>query len=68
MGATASGGQSTGMLSTVSISPAAQPSDSFMYVETDVPPGMTLSAWRGEKVRARAPRSRTLRALRRLAQ
>ena len=56
------------MLSTVSISPAAQPSDSFMYVDTDVPPGMTLSAWRGEKVRAqRAPRSRTRRALLRLA-
>jgi hypothetical protein len=55
------------MLSTASSSPAAQPSDSLMYVDTDVPPGMTLSAWRGEKVRAQAPRSRTLRALRRLA-
>jgi hypothetical protein len=55
------------MLSTATISPAAQPSASFMYVDSDVPPGMTLSAWRGEKVRAQAPRSRTRRALQRLA-
>jgi hypothetical protein len=55
------------MLSTASISPAAEPSASFMYVDSDVPPGMTLSAWRDEKVRAQAPRSRTLRTLRRFA-
>jgi hypothetical protein len=67
MGPTAAGGQSTCMLSTASISPAAEPSASFMYVDSDVPPGMTLSAWRGEKVRAQAPRSRTLRTLRRFA-
>jgi hypothetical protein len=27
---------------------------SFCYVESDVPAGMTLSSWRGQKVRADA--------------
>jgi hypothetical protein len=34
--------------------PAATPDHTFCYVESDVPAGMTLSAWRGEKVRAEA--------------
>jgi hypothetical protein len=35
----------------------------FCYVESDVPAGMTLSSWRGEKVRAegRGRRSGLLR-------
>ncbi|HEX2103096.1 MAG TPA: hypothetical protein VHF51_05560 [Solirubrobacteraceae bacterium] len=34
-------------------------SHTFMYVESDVPADMTLSAWRGEKERAAArPRRR----------
>ena len=28
------------------MSPASLPSTAFMYVETDVPAGMTLDAWR----------------------
>jgi hypothetical protein len=32
--------------------PSTSPEHSFCYVESDVPVGMTLSAWRGEKVRA----------------
>ena len=34
--------------------PSTSPAHSFSYVESDVPAGMTLSAWRGEKVRAEA--------------
>jgi hypothetical protein len=34
--------------------PAAHPDHTFCYVESDVPAGMTLSSWRGEKVRAEA--------------
>jgi len=30
------------------------PEHSFSYVESDVPAGMTLSAWRGDRVRAEA--------------
>jgi hypothetical protein len=32
--------------------PSTTPAHSFCYVESDVPPGMTLSSWRGEKVRS----------------
>ena len=32
--------------------PSTSPDHSFCYVESDVPAGMTLSAWRREKVRA----------------
>jgi hypothetical protein len=31
-------------------------SHTFMYVDSDVPAGMTLSAWRGQKERARRHR------------
>jgi hypothetical protein len=34
--------------------PFTSPAHSFCYVESDVPAGMTLSSWRGEKVRAEA--------------
>ncbi len=34
--------------------PAVTPDHTFCYVESDVPAGMTLSSWRGEKVRAEA--------------
>jgi hypothetical protein len=34
--------------------PSTSPEHSFCYVASDVPVGMTLSAWRGEKVRAEA--------------
>jgi hypothetical protein len=34
--------------------PSTTPEHSFCYVESDVPAGMTLSAWRDEKVRADA--------------
>jgi hypothetical protein len=34
--------------------PSTIPEHSFCYVQSDVPPGMTLSAWRSEKVRAEA--------------
>jgi hypothetical protein len=44
--------------------PAATPDHTFCYVESDVPAGMTLSSWRGEKVRAEA-RSRRSGLLRR---
>ena len=44
--------------------PAAIPDHTFRYVESDVPAGMTLSSWRGEKVRAEA-RSRRSGLLRR---
>jgi hypothetical protein len=39
-------------------------SHTFMYIETDVPADMTLSAWRGQKERA-AARPRRLFGLRR---
>jgi hypothetical protein len=32
--------------------PSTSPDHSFCYVESDVPAGMTLSSWRGEKARA----------------
>jgi hypothetical protein len=35
------------------------PEHTFCYVDTDVPAGMTLSAWRGAKVRAEAHRQRS---------
>jgi hypothetical protein len=43
--------------------PSATPDHTFCYVESDVPAGMTLSSWRGEKVRAesRGRRSGLLR-------
>ncbi len=44
--------------------PSTAPDHTFCYVETDVPAGMTLSSWRGEKVRAEA-RGRRLGRLRR---
>jgi hypothetical protein len=47
MGAGPPGGDTARMLSTT-------PEHSFCYVASDVPAGMTLSAWRGEKVRAEA--------------
>ena len=54
------------MSSPAPISPASDPT-SFMYVESDVPEGMTLSAWRDEKTRdERSPR-RTFGVLRRRA-
>jgi hypothetical protein len=31
--------------------PSAPAEHTFSYVDVDVPPGMTLSAWRAEKVR-----------------
>ncbi len=34
-------------------------SHTFMYVESDVPAGMTLSAWRGRKERAARRRGQT---------
>ena len=39
------------------------PEHSFCYVESDIPEGMTLSSWRGEKARAesRGRRSGLLR-------
>jgi hypothetical protein len=44
--------------------PSTPSEHSFLYVETDVPDGMTLSAWRGEKGRAdRGRRSGILRRL-----
>jgi hypothetical protein len=41
------GGETAGMLSDSS-------SHSFLYVDSDVPPDMTLTAWRDEKVRTEA--------------
>jgi hypothetical protein len=43
--------------------PSTSPDHSFCYVESDVPAGMTLSSWRGEKARAEVGgrRSRLLR-------
>jgi hypothetical protein len=39
-----------------------EPSTTFLYVEMDVPAGVTLSAWRGAKERAARRRRRpTLR-------
>jgi hypothetical protein len=46
--------------------PSTTSEHSFCYVESDVPPGMTLSAWRSEKVRAEA-RARRRGLLRRRA-
>jgi hypothetical protein len=44
--------------------PSSPSEHTFLYVDTDVPDGMTLSAWRGEKVRAdRGRRSGILRRL-----
>jgi len=34
--------------------PSTSPSHTFSYVESDVAEGMTLSAWRAEKVRSEA--------------
>jgi hypothetical protein len=31
---------------------SARPEHTFLYVDSDVPEGMTLSAWRGAKARA----------------
>ena len=39
--------------------PSITPEHTFCYVECDVPAGMTLSAWRNEKVRAEARRRRS---------
>jgi hypothetical protein len=39
---------------------------SFLYVDCDVPAGMTLTSWRDEKVRAE-PRARRFGILRRAA-
>jgi hypothetical protein len=43
--------------------PSIASQHTFCYVESDVPAGMTLSSWRGEKVRVEARRrgSRRLR-------
>jgi hypothetical protein len=43
--------------------PSDTPEHTFRYVESDVPAGMTLSAWRGQKARAegRGRRSGLLR-------
>ena len=38
--------------------PSIAPELTFSYVESDVPAGMTLSSWRGEKVRAESRRRR----------
>ena len=45
--------------------PSTSPEHTFLYVDTDVPEGMTLSEWRGAKVRsaARGRRSGLLRRL-----
>jgi hypothetical protein len=45
--------------------PSTTPEHTFLYVESDVPEGMTLSSWRGEKTRAAASgrRSGLLRRL-----
>jgi hypothetical protein len=44
--------------------PTSASEHTFLYVDTDVPAGVTLSAWRGEKVRAaRGRRSGILRRL-----
>jgi hypothetical protein len=32
--------------------PSTRPQHTFLYVESDVPEGMTLSEWRGAKARA----------------
>jgi hypothetical protein len=36
--------------------PTVTAEHSFLYVETDVPAGMTLSSWRDEKVRVERER------------
>jgi hypothetical protein len=45
--------------------PSSTPEHTFCYVESDVPAGMTLSAWRREKVRAEARGRRSGRMRRR---
>ena len=45
---------------------STNPAHTFMYVDSDVPADMTLSAWRGQKERA-AARPRRMFGLRRAA-
>jgi hypothetical protein len=39
--------------------PSIASEHAFRYVESDVPAGMTLSSWRGEKARVEARRRRS---------
>jgi hypothetical protein len=42
---------------------SADDEHAFLYVETDIPPDMTISAWRRTRTVARPPRRRFTRAL-----
>jgi hypothetical protein len=46
--------------------PSTSPEHTFLYVDSDVPEGMTLSEWRSAKVRSAAARGRRSGLLRRL--